>query len=301
MKQTLLFVTLCCIFFCICACDDGPTGPMKIIPEEKPENVRPPLNQQDSLAMIAIYKKNGPWGNEWDLKDIKTWSGVTASLETTTNEYRITEFNFNGFGFHGSIPAEFKEIPYLRVLGLGGGDLGGEIPAWIGDLKNLEVLYIGYNNVYGSIPPEIGKLTKLTRLTLGANHLSGELPKELGNLVNLERLTIMQTDITGEVPSTLINLKKAKDIILEKNKLSGRFPLELVKSQANLLCNHNNITELPFEAWRDEAGEKMPQLQGNRLSGTIPDWVKETPKWKEQKGISVGNQQSGYGYTNFDN
>lgn len=285
-KYSFFILLLLCCFACS---DDNKL--------EKKRDALPHLNKSDSLAMVAIYQKIGPWAQGWDLKDITTWGGVEIALDTSANEYRIVKFNYFGT-FHDYIPEEFRALKELRHLGLGSGHLKGSIPSWIGELTNLEYLYIAYNDVSGDIPPEIGLLTNLKQLTLGVNRLSGKLPEELGNLKSLEMLTIMDTRISGTIPKSLSKLKNIKQINLLKNQLSGEFPMEILKPSVVVDCSYNNITKLSYDSWKN-SDIWMPDLQFNRLSGEIPDWVKQTASWKKF-GFYVGNQQEEYGYTNFE-
>lgn len=253
------------------------------------------LNKSDSLAMIAIYEKIGPWGQEWDLHNVKTWAGVTLGGGTTGDELRIVEFNYFG-SFHGTIPEEFLQLSELRFLGLGGGNLTGEIPAWIGNMKKLEGLYIGFNSIQGQIPPEIGQLANLKTLYLMKNALSGEIPPEIGNLKKLERLCIGGTGIGGEIPVELKDLESIEILDLHGNEFTGRFPIEIIGDYC-IDCSRNQITELPLEVW--EMGDcGFPNLQYNNLSGELPEWVFKTEGWKRFSGF-VARQNEGYGYSNF--
>lgn len=293
MRKIYVLLTSICLVFLFIHCSSIEDDPVL-----NPLPSAPLLNKIDSIAMVNIYNKIGPWGNEWNLSDIQTWGGVTITLDISENEYRITEFNYYG-SFKGKIPEDFLNLKELRVLGLGGGNLHGNIPAWIGDLDKLESLYIGYNKITGSIPPSIGKLKNLRFLTLVENYLNGRLPKELGSLENLEFLTIGNTNIEGEIPSSLKNLTKIKRIILDQNKLSGEFPLEILNSKFTIECSYNNITKLDFNVWSDKNNLFPPDLQFNRLSGIIPDSIKTNKKWEEYNFL-VGTQQDGYGYKNLD-
>lgn len=257
-------------------------------------NSVPHLNKADSIAIVAIYNKIGPWGNTWDLENINTWDGIGVALDTLNNEYRIISFNYNGT-FHGFIPNSLRKLTELRKLGLAGGSLKGNIPHWIDELTKLEYLYIGYNQINGKIPSSIGRLPKLKQLILGNNQIDGNIPDELGNLINLEILTIMNTKISGEIPKSLSNLKNIKQLNLVKNRLSGEFPLEILKSSVVIDCSYNNIDYLPFDIWQRK-NILIPDLQHNKLAGNIPQWVKQTENWKKFH-YYIENQQEGYGYT----
>lgn len=256
----------------------------------------PKLNKSDSLAMVNVYKAIGPWGN-WDLKNIKTWGGVEIAYDLDKNEYRIVGLEYYGGSFGGDFPEDLRKLTELRRLAITGGSLSGQIPEWIGELKHLYYLALGSNNMFGEIPQSIGQLKKLKKLSLKYCRISGELPETLGNIDSLQYLHIGETNIGGEIPNSLGKLKNLKQLILNNNKFSGTFPLEVSQEKLVIECRNNNIEELPFEIW-SHPSKLIPDLQGNRLSGTIPDSIKELPKWKSFKGF-VGRQQEGYGYSNY--
>ena len=281
----------CLLGVCITSCESNSSLPDEISDET------PRLNKSDSLAMVNIYQKIGPWGHAWDLKNIQTWGGVDIALDLSTNQYRIVGFNFYGT-FHGTFPDDFRKLTELRVLGLGGGTLSGQIPSWIGELTNLTYFYTAYNQMSGPIPPEIGKLTHLEQLSIGENYVYGSIPEELVDLTNLSKLTIFHTKVSGTIPKSLSKLDKIKQINLDKNQLSGEFPMEILKENVDIGCSDNNITKLSFDIWKDESKVPIPDLQGNRLSGEIPEWVLSAKKWSKHN-FFVDRQQQGYGYTNY--
>lgn len=293
MKRSInkCFLIVCLLVVCVIGCNTNSSL------RDETLNATPRLNKSDSLAMVNVYQKNGPWGLDWDLKDIKTWGGVDIALDISTNQYRIVGFNYYG-SFHGKFPDDFRKLTELRVLGLGGGTLSGQIPSWIGELTNLIYFYIGYNHMSGPIPSEIGKLTHLEQLTIGENFVDGSLPEELGNLINLCQLTIYHTKISGVIPKSLRKLSKIRRVNFNKNQLSGEFPIEILKENVYISCLDNNIAKLSFDIWKDALSVSLPDLQGNRLTGELPEWVFGTKKWSLYD-IYVGRQQQGYGYTNY--
>lgn len=296
MQKKVLILTVFILFFtCLVSCSADQD--MVIVPP--PAEQTPHLNKSDSTAMVAIYNEIGPWGNEWDLKDIQTWGGVTASLDLSTNEYRITRFNYPMGNYHGTFPDAFRQLTELRVLIVAGGDLSGPIPSWIGELTNLFYLVIGDNNMDGSIPSEIGKLTNLENLRIANCQIGGTLPETLGNLTKLTRLEITDCNVDGEIPKTLANLRDSTIILFNNTKLSGTFPIEILHPMSGIYCTNCNITNLPFEVWNDDFIGAVPDLQGNKLTGIIPDSVFTTKQW-ESSGWHVCRQKKGYGYTNYN-
>lgn len=291
MKKNMFLIIMLVVFGSLTSCKQ------KDNTRKESFQQMPYLNKSDSLSMIQIYKKIGPWGKDWDLRDIQTWGGVDIALDESTNQYRIVAFNSYG-SFSGKIPDDFRKLTELRILGLGGGELSGNIPEWIGELTNLTYLYIGLNRISGTIPKSIGRLKKLETLIIGGNKVSGYLPEEIGQLENLRTLQIMQTDVGGSIPKSLKNLKNIEQIYLDGNHLSGEFPIEILKPGIIVRCQDNDITGLDFSIWRDDIKITPPDLQGNRLSGEIPKWVTRTKKW-EICNYLVDAQQTKYGYYNY--
>jgi len=273
--------------------------------EEKDLPKGPPpihLNVADSLAMVDIYHALGLSG--WDLTDIYSWEGIEGLADDpATNEFRIIGFTCtSAMRPKGEIPEAFKRLTALRKLVIAGKFLKGEIPSWLGEMESL--VYLGIknaDNLTGEIPEELGNLKNLIRLDIvNCKNISGEIPKSLGNLENLIDLYIYGTGVSGEIPKELSKLKNIEGINFSNNQLSGTFPIEIVQNHAfGMDCSNNNITELPFEIWKDEYVGVPPILDGNRLSGEIPEWVFKTNKWEVHSSIVIGKQQEGYGYSNY--
>lgn len=273
--------------------------------EEKDLPKGPPpihLNVEDSLAMVDIYHALGLSG--WDLTDIYSWEGIEGLADDpATNEFRIIGFTCtSAMRPKGEIPEAFKRLTALRKLVIAGKFLQGEIPSWLGEMESL--VYLGIknaDNLTGEIPEELGNLKNLIRLDIvNCKNISGEIPKSLGNLENLTDLLISGTSVSGEIPEELSKLKKIERLDLRDNELSGTLPIEIMRDRVfGMDCSNNNIEELPFEIWKDEYIGVPPILDGNRLSGEIPEWVFKTNKWEVHSSIVIGKQQEGYGYSNY--
>lgn len=288
-------VLYCCFIFLIptcyaCSSDDDV---MPDTPAETPMHMK--LNESDSLIMVKMYNTIGPWVPfGWDLHDVTTWLGVGTAFDVATNELRIVEFNVCQGRFHGTIPEEIGDLSELRILIMSGGTLCGPIPESIGKLKHLFYLTIADNYISGPIPESIGNLTELEYLKISHTKNEGPIPESLGNLTKLERLEISCTNVSGEIPKSLGNLKNC-GMWLDMNKLSGTFPIELADTKYQVMCSDNNIEDLPVEIWRDDNNKQIPDLQGNRISTKIPQWVTGQEKWKREKCF-IERQQKGYGY-----
>ena len=70
---------------------------------EEPKDTAPHLNESDSLAMVNIYKKIGPWGYDWDLKDIHKYHSRSG-----TPAFPLSGLKYNPDGTH---PARSSHHP----------------------------------------------------------------------------------------------------------------------------------------------------------------------------------------------
>lgn len=154
--KTTLYILISLLLTCAACSDDKEP----IVPGP----ARPSMNPQDSLAIVAYYHsmKCAEWkeGFHWDLKDYTTWGGVTAMLDASNNEYRITGIEVpqaktylpDGY----SLPAELGNLPYLRSLIVwGDGRAVGGIPPEVFNCP-LEVFYItGQEFTKASLPSRV--------------------------------------------------------------------------------------------------------------------------------------------------
>lgn len=239
------------------------------------------LNRNDSLAIVAIYNKIEPFGEERNLNDRSTWKEVEFSYNKKTHEYRVTGFKSEGVKLVGNFPEEFCELTELRYLEISGGKLKGSIPENIGNLTKLTSLKIKYNSMTGPIPPSIGKLVDLKTLELVNNYISGELPKEMANLKELTHLSISDTRVSGEIPLFLTGFTKLKSLHMFSNYFEGTFPVEVCRIKLNMDFSKNDISVLPDEVWKDPEVKYIPNLQYNRIFHDVPEWVKETELWRK--------------------
>ena len=285
------FIAVCLSAFLVISCSKEDTAEVV--------DSTPRLSKSDSIALVKIYQEIGPWHSKWDLKDITTWCDVATAIDLSTNQIRVVGLEIYGGHCKGNFPKEVCELTELRRLAICGGHMGGSIPNDIGRLKNLYLLRLGDNDLTGGIPESIGELTNLIRLDIVKTGITDTIPESIGNLVNLEWLYMYENKISGNVPKGLANLRKLQQAILFDNQLSGTFPIEITKGKITTMqidCRRNNIAELPFDIWDDNFDGIPPILQGNRLSGEVPEWVTKTEKWKREGQWCTDGQQEGYGY-----
>lgn len=257
-----------------CSNDDEPVVP--------PGPARPPINKQDSLAIVAYYysMKCAEWKEpfHWDITDYETWGTIEGALDKEKNEFRVTGINVS-------------DPSYLPV--------GYSLPPELGNLPYLEsVIIFGDERAAGGIPKEIFNCP-LRNLYIIGKGFSGTIPKEIGKVSEtLEWLCINDTSIGGEIPDEIGSLHKLEgQLLLVANYLSGEVPLSLRNLKVGLNLLHNNLTSIDWRYFTEDIGF-VPHLWRNRLSGEIPSEVLETERWKRYKH-ELAHQQLGYGFTNF--
>lgn len=231
----------------------------------------PPINEQDSLALVALY--NATDGNNWTdntgwLSDpVSSWFGVTVE------EDRVTRIRLEQNQLNGTIPAELGDLTNLIQLDLFQNQLTGTIPPALGNLPNLTQLYLYNNDLTGGIPPELGNLTSLVNFDVGANDLTGTIPVELGNLTNLVYLFLGVNAFEGEIPVEFGNLTNMQFLLLGRNQLTGTIPTALTNltNLTILGLGTNQLTgEIPSE-FGNLTNLARLGVGTNQLTGSIPD------------------------------
>ena len=233
-----------------------------------------PMNQQDSLALVAIYNAtNGP---NWRYASLQTpwlqgpafaWAGIGVTqcrvvtlflgdmnmVGTLPNELgdltAARDIHINGNtgangDLHGPIPETVGKLTNLQQFSFARNNLNGEIPKSFGDPINLTNLNLGQNQLTGSIPAELGKLTNLVTFDLAVNQLEGPIPPELGSLINLSSLFLSFNQLSGAIPAELGSLSNLSGLVLSSNQLSGPIPTELSKltNLFSLFLDNNKLT-----------------------------------------------------------
>lgn len=250
-------------------------------------------NQQDSLALVALYDSTGGpnWTRHsgWLTGPVENWSG------TTWNAGRLTEIKMGATGMIGTIPEQLADAEMLEWLWLSDGQLKGPIPASLGSLANLKRLYLFRNQLTGGIPPEFKDLQSLEEIVLWENDLEGPIPVEFFQLSNL-RLIDFQTNrfsgsisndfrqlaklevinlgdnqFEGEIPSGFNQLSKLHTVNFGKNQLTGSIPEDLVNLNSTRIIElGDNLLTGPIpNVFADVDSLLLINLRNNNLSGAI--------------------------------
>jgi Leucine-rich repeat (LRR) protein len=176
-------------------------------------------NEQDSLALVAIYKStNGDqWKNRtgWLQTPVNKWYGVTAVGG------RVIRLDLSWNTLSGTLPKEIGNLSMLHELNLGTNQITGSIPKEIGNLSSLYILNLGNNSLSGTIPPETGNLANLRELQIFRNKLTGTIPVEISKLTNLTTINLSDNKLTGSIPDVIYNMTGLTDLNLAINQLTG--------------------------------------------------------------------------------
>ena len=204
--------------------------------------VEPSCNQQDSLALVALYNATdgANWKNNtnWLTGQVKNWYGITT-LGGRVSEINLYENNLNGL-----LPADLWQLTELLSLRLGSNQKlnGSSLPPELGQLTKLEYLDLRYCNFTGTIPTEIGLLTNLTHLHFYHNNLSGTIPVEIGQLINLDFLDLSYNQLTGTVSLGISNLTKIYSLYLNNNQFDSLPDLNAPANLDILFIGNNKLT-----------------------------------------------------------
>ncbi|XP_040377166.1 leucine-rich repeat receptor protein kinase MSL1-like [Oryza brachyantha] len=242
--------------------------------------------------------------------DNNLFSGQLSPAIAHLQQLTVLSMSMNSFS--GGLPPELGSLQSLEHLYLHTNEFSGSIPASFGNLSRLLYLDVRNNNLTGSILPGIRALINLVKLDLSSNSLTGPIPKELYQLKNLQSLILSDNELTGSISEEIGNLKQLEVLNLLKCKLSGTIPLSIgnLENLKELYISFNNfIGELPASVGElhsltqlmtksagltgsipkelelaDLAAIILFDVEGNKLSGHIPDWIQN---WSNVSSMSL--------------
>lgn len=85
---------------------------------------------------------------------------------------------------------ELTNCSSLTEIDFFGNHFTGSIPQTIGNLKNLVFLLLRQNDLSGPVPPSLGYCNKIQKLVLADNKLSGTLPATFRFLSDVSIITL---------------------------------------------------------------------------------------------------------------
>jgi len=138
--------------------------------------------------------------------------------------------------------------------------LSGEFPVVLLNVPSLSKLDLGGNEFRGTLPSDIGdRLPNLHVLELSSNHFKGQIPISMGNALDLVIISLSENNFNGTIPTSFGKLTELSELNLELNSLEASDSKSWEFLYALKNCAYLNVLA----------------LDGNRLSGPIPNYIGE--------------------------
>lgn len=218
--------------------------------------------------------------------------------EELSNILSLSSLDLSDNMLSGPIPDSFSNLINLKLLSVMYNDMNGSVPDGIAKLPNLESLLIWDNFFSGILPQELGKHSKLKWVDVSTNDFVGVIPPDICSGGELTRLMLFSNYFSGQL-SSISNCSSLVRVRLEDNLFSGGIPSNIflasnlehfnVSNNPNLggivpekplslpvlqkfsakFCNISGI----FPGFQFCKSLSAIELNGNRLSGTIPESV----------------------------
>lgn len=209
-------------------------------------------------------------------------NGTIGALELEKIDVSINQLN-------GTIPEEFGNLSKLSILLMYYNQFSGEIPVSISLLPALSELRLFNNRLTGFLPPDLGKNSPLWNIEVSDNMLSGELPQNLCAGGALESIIVFNNNLTGSLPASLGSCTTLGNIMIQNNSFSGDFPFGVWASAVNL-----TTVQMQGNALSGTLPEKLPwnlsrlEMGNNRFSGKIPSWAENLLVFKADNNSLSG-------------
>lgn len=258
-----------------------------------------PTNKEDSLIIVNVYKAMGcdnwPGFDKKALRLPELWRIAGGKqgryYDSDKGEFRIGVLCIDLFYF--PISEDTKELV---------------LPEDIGDLEKLRVVeIIGSENTKIRIPASIFKGGKLCNFNVEyCSFENDKIPAEISNCAKeLEYVTIRNSNISEMDFDVFAKSESLVRIDLNGNLLSGEVPLdetrELRNKKVYINLGNNYYSSIDWSFFTNnpyELDDRLPELNGNCLSGLIPGEVFYTRKWCEY-GSRMHKMREGYGFWNY--
>ncbi|TAE21522.1 MAG: hypothetical protein EAZ92_16865 [Candidatus Kapaibacterium sp.] len=214
-----------------------------------------PVQERDSLALVALYNATGGsgWTNRtnWLQDYVSTWFGVRVE------NGRVVELRLPSNNLSGQIAqiTALANLDALRLLDLSDNTLAGTLPPALASLRSLEVLNLSGNIFVGEFGQTLCGAARLRDLRIARNRLQGELGDILCCLPRIERADLNTNLLRGGLSRCLASVQTLLAVDASNNQLSDTLP-----------------------SWLGDAPvlEEL-RLRGNRFRGTLPaEWGRRT-------------------------
>jgi len=194
---------------------------------------------------------------------------------------------------NGQVPDELGHLLLLRNLDLHDNSLRGTIPNAFNILTDLVDVRLQNNEFYGEIPDVFGGTTNLRVFLAGNNEIEGTIPASLADCPQLVALHLHNNELRGSIPEFIS--AELRQLHLDNNSLEGPIPLFVASSPSvleELRLENNKLSGEVSSTLGDQTSLTMLQLQGNVLTGSVPDSVcllKTQPKLKHLAVACAGS------------
>ncbi|XP_049396378.1 probable LRR receptor-like serine/threonine-protein kinase At1g53420 isoform X1 [Solanum stenotomum] len=242
------------------------------------------LGEMKSLQKISLCKN---FFNETippNLKSLKSLEYLDLSYNLLSGNISelggigtLTELNLADNQLSGKLPDSLTSFVNLEELQLQNNEFVGALPLSFHSLVNLKTFDVRGNNLNGTIPDIFGGWEKLLIMNLMGNTFSASFPPTFSELKNLQQLYI--SDSVGEQYSfpDLSTIESLTTLTLRNCSLKTGIPdwIWKIPQLEYLDLSFNNLSGVIPETGPKSL--KFIFLRKNKLTGTIPAWVKDYP------------------------
>lgn len=206
----------------------------------------------DSTQLVQIKDKQPTI--KWDLSTpVSTWEGIETSKVTTSEGTveRVIAVNLQNKSLSGSLPTQFRMLPYLKVLRLDNNSFDGEFIYDYRLLPYLNTLRLDNNQITGTLKDDTFAFwSDMRDFSISGNKFSGVIPKEISNMKKIEKLQLSSNDFTGTLPAEIGNFRQMTIFTVNDNQLTGVVPMSYQnsinwfkwESAKNILPQKNGVT-----------------------------------------------------------
>jgi Leucine-rich repeat (LRR) protein len=198
-----------------------------------------------------------------------------------------TLFLNNNVSLNPDLCQKLGDMPNLKSLFVTNCNLTS-LPSNLQNSSSLRDLWASSNKLYPP-PSVLMEIPNLHTLDLGLNGIA-ELPSWFGtgSMNTLKDLRLDNNQLVT-LPDNFIHLSSLTTLSINNNRLNGTWPTDFdtLKTITTLNLANNQIDTLPdLSRW---TALKVVQLQYNRLTGTVPDFLTNNTSPKENVNISYND------------
>lgn len=282
------------------------------------------------VAILGYNQLEGSVANTFEnLENLETLdiceNKLTGDLPAFNDCKRLFDFRFsNNRGLTGMLPEAWGQLDSLMIVQGRNCNLTGGIPEGYAGIEALVHVILDSNQLEGQIP-EFTR--KLSTFTVADNKFSGVLPVKFIENNMCQELDLSGNDLEGDVSPIFLSVNLANlqlagmpaitgtmpdndmDLYLGLNVLnlsgsgfSGTIPVDLFLNNSQVtvvnIADCNFTGNLPSEI-TNATMLSVLKVNGNRLSGSIDQQIKNHANWENWKpAVNICPQQPQYGLTN---